>query len=84
MTYKDDKRSGVSAVWLCCFLRDAPPGTQVRGYEGEFNGLVVEVPVEPSEPNGACIELAYIHNNCSVEITEEGRRWLSEDQAFEI
>lgn len=80
----EEERNGVDAVWLCCFLREAPPGTVVRGYEGEFSGLVIEVPAENPEYEGEIVELAYIHNNCHVEITSAGKRWLTAEHAFEI
>jgi hypothetical protein len=80
----NETRDGVSAVWLQCFLRDAPEGTVVRGYEGEFCGMVVEVPAASPQYEGEMIELAYIHNNCRVEITTDGKRWLTADQAWEI
>lgn len=78
------ERDGVSAVWLCCFLSDAPSGTVVRGYEGEFAGMVVEMPAENPEFDRQMVELAYVHNNCRVEITDAGRRWLTTEQAWEI
>ena len=78
------ERDGVSAVWLCCFLREAPIGTVVRGYEGEFAGMVVEIPAENPEFEGQRVELACIHNNCRVEITDAGKRWLDTEHAFEI
>lgn len=78
------ERDGVSAVWLCCFLRDAPSGTVVRGYEGEFAGMVVEMPAENPEFEGQMVTLACIHNNCRVRITDAGKRWLTTKQAWEI
>ena len=78
------KREGVSAAWLCCFLREAPSGTVVRGYDVEFAGMVVEMPAENQEFEGQMVELAYIHNNCRVEITDAGERWLDTEHAFEI
>ena len=75
------ERDGVSAVWLCCFLREAPSGTVVRGYDVEFAGMVVEMPAENQEFEGQMVELAYIHNNCRVDIT---KRWLNTEHAFEI
>lgn len=79
-----EARDGVSAVWLCCFLHDAPGGVVIRGYEGEFAGMVVEMPSENPEYEGQMVELAYIHNNCRVEITAAGQRWFQFEQAWKI
>lgn len=67
------ERDGVSAVWLCCFLREAPSGTVVRGYEGEFAGMVVEMPAENPEFDGQMVELAYIHNDKGEQTPACGR-----------
>ena len=79
-----EKRSRVSAAWLCYFLRKAPSGAVVRGYEGESCGMVVEIAAEKPEFDGQLDELAFIHNDCRVEITEAGKRWLTLEQAFDI
>lgn len=78
------ERDGVSSVWLCCFLRDAPSGTVVRGHAGEFAGLVVEAPADAPSFDGEMVELAYIHNNCRVELTAAGKHWFRVEQAFDI
>lgn len=77
-------RDGVSAEWLHLFLGDAPEGAIVRGYEGEFCGLVVEVPPEGPTYEGGVIELAYIHNDRRVEITGPGKKWFAPEKDWEI
>lgn len=65
--------AGISAGALAKFLADAPDGAKVRAYEGEVQGVVVEI--------GAMVELAFWHNDGRVEISQEGRKYWPGDVA---
>lgn len=83
MTEKE--RDGVNIVWLACFIRECPGNAVIRGYEGEFVGMVIEMPPENPTFDGQMVELAIIHNDCRVEITSEGEKFgLTAEQIFEI